>query len=67
MRIIDWKQLKSMQPYSRQHIARLEAQNRFPRRVRLGNGPRTRCGWVHDEVTAWLEERANRREPSTSS
>ena len=62
-RIIDWKVLKTLVPYSRQHIARLEkAKVRpFPKRVRLGNGPRSRCGWVYDEVMAWIEARMNDR------
>lgn len=61
MRIIDWKQLKEMQPYSRQHIARLEAAGRWPKRVRLGNGPRGRVGWVFDEVEAHLKKLASQR------
>jgi hypothetical protein len=33
MRIIDWKTLKTMQPYSRQHVARLKKAGKWPRRV----------------------------------
>jgi len=62
-RIIDWKTLKTMVPYARQHIARLEKVGRFPQRVRLGNGPRSRCGWVYDEVVTWIEDRMNDRTP----
>jgi predicted DNA-binding transcriptional regulator AlpA len=63
MRIIDWKTLKTMVPYSRQHIGRLETDPRyapdfFPKRVQLG---RHRVGWVYDEVVDWLKERANKR------
>ena len=54
MRIIDWKVLKTMVPYSRQHIARLETVGSFPKRVRLGQ---CRVGWVYDEVVSWIEER----------
>ncbi len=54
MRIIDWKVLKTMIPYSRQHIARLEADGRFPKRVPLGQ---QRVGWVHAEVVEWIEQR----------
>ena len=60
-RIVDWKTLKTMVPYCRQHIARLEKVGQFPRRVRLGNGPRSRTGWVYDEVVAWIEVRMNDR------
>ena len=63
MRIIDWKTLKTMVPYSRQHISRLETDPRygpdfFPKRVKLGQ---CRVGWVYDEVVDWLKERANKR------
>lgn len=58
MRIIDWKVLKTMVPYSRQHIARLEADGKFPKRVRLGQ---QRVGWVYDEVAAWIEQRIEAR------
>jgi prophage regulatory protein len=54
MRIIDWKALKTMVPYSRQHITRLEKARKFPKRVRLGQ---CRIGWVHDEVLDWIKER----------
>lgn len=50
--IIAWKQLKEMQPYSRQHIARLEAAGRWPKRVRLGVN---RVGWYLDEIEAHLK------------
>jgi predicted DNA-binding transcriptional regulator AlpA len=62
-RIIDWKILSTMVPYCRQHIARLEKVGNFPQRVRLGEGPRSRTGWVHDEVVTWIEARMNDRSP----
>jgi len=58
MRIIDWKTLKTMVPYARQSIGRLEAAGKFPRRVRLSEH---RVGWVYDEVVAWIEERMSLR------
>ena len=58
MRIIGWKQLKEMQPYCRQHIARLEKAGMFPRRVQLGPN---RIGWVYEEVVAHLEGLARNR------
>jgi prophage regulatory protein len=61
MRIIDWKILKTMVPYCRQHIARLEQVGKFPKRVRLGTGPRSRCGWVLSEVETWIEARMTDR------
>lgn len=67
MRILSKRQLKEMVPYSPQHIQRLEAQGRFPKRLRLGNGPRSRCGWIEEEVLAWLQERIDRREEATDA
>ncbi|MEP0314374.1 MAG: AlpA family phage regulatory protein [Gammaproteobacteria bacterium] len=58
MRIIDWKVLKTMVPYSRQHIGRLELAGTFPKRIRLGQ---CRVGWVYDEVVAWIEQRMTER------
>jgi prophage regulatory protein len=37
--------------YSRSHLWRLEAEGRFPRRVKLGNG---RVAWVRYEVDDYL-------------
>ena len=54
MRNIDWKTLKTMVPYSRQHLARLEAAGQFPKRLRLGQ---CRVGWLLSEVEAWIENR----------
>ena len=53
MVIIGWKQLSQIQPYSRQHIARLEKAGKWPKRVRLGQN---RVGWVLAEIEAHLEE-----------
>jgi prophage regulatory protein len=54
MRIIDWKVLKTMVPYSCQHIQRLEHQGLFPRRRQLGQH---RVGWMYDEVVEWIQSR----------
>jgi prophage regulatory protein len=58
MKLIDWKTLKTMVPYSRQHILRLEMEGRFPLRVRLGQN---RIAWLLSEVEHWLQERIDRR------
>jgi prophage regulatory protein len=57
-RLVDWKALKTMVPYSRVHIGRLEEQGLFPKRVRLGPH---RCAWVLSEVDAWIRERMDNR------
>jgi prophage regulatory protein len=65
MKILSKKQLKDYVVYSMQHIARLEAAGKFPKRIKLGVN---RVGWIEQEVLAWLEERiANRETPSERS
>ena len=65
MRILSKRQLKELVLYSPQHVARLEAAGKFPRRVQLGPN---RVGWVEAEVLDWLRERIDRRDvPSRHS
>jgi len=64
MRILSKRQLKEMVLYSPQHISRLEAAGKFPKRVRLGQ---CRVGWVESEVLDWLQERINRRDEPTDA
>ena len=54
MRFISWKELSHLVPYTRQHIARLEAEGKFPRRLRLGNADQSRIVWVEAEVLEWM-------------
>jgi prophage regulatory protein len=56
--IVDWKRLKTIVPYSRQHITRLEKTGQFPSRVRLGQ---CRVGWYVDEIEDWLNSRPRAR------
>ena len=58
MKILSQSELSSIIPYSAVHISRLEKVGKFPKRVKLGSN---RVGWVHDEVTAWLEQRKDAR------
>lgn len=62
MRILSKRQLKEMVLYSPQHVARLEAAGKFPKRVKLGE---CRVGWIEQEVLDWLQERVARRGQST--
>jgi len=57
-KIIDWKVLKTIVPYSRQHIKRLEDEGKFPLRVSLGDH---RVGWVATEVEEWIQNRIRTR------
>jgi len=56
--ILDWKHLKKILPYSRQHIKRLEDENKFPQRVQLSDH---RVGWVAEEVEGWIQARIQKR------
>lgn len=62
MRLLSKKQVRDLVLYSPQHIARLEAAGRFPKRVRLGQ---CRVGWVESEVLEWLEARIRERDRPT--
>ncbi|GAA0326195.1 hypothetical protein GCM10009087_40650 [Sphingomonas oligophenolica] len=59
MRLLSKKQVREMVLYSPQHIARLEAAGKFPKRVQLGPG---RVGWVDEEVHGWLAARIAERD-----
>ncbi len=65
MRLLSKRQLKELVLYSPQHVARLEAAGRFPKRVKLGQ---CRVGLIEQEVLDWLQKRIQRREntPDTS-
>jgi predicted DNA-binding transcriptional regulator AlpA len=60
-RLISYKQLSSTRgiTFSRRHLARLEAERKFPTRVALGE---KRIGWVMTEIDEWLAQKlANRK------
>ena len=64
-RMVTKKELKTIcgVPYSPQHIARLEAVGKFPKRIRFGQ---QRVGWLMSEVEAWMDERIAQREPASA-
>lgn len=64
MRILSKRQVKDLVLYSPQHIARLEAAGKFPKRVRLGQN---RVGWVEGEVLEWLQSRIDARDDATDT
>ena len=53
-RIIGWSELKSIVPYTRQHILRLERAGKFPKRIRVGAN---RIGWLLSDIEEWIEGR----------
>jgi prophage regulatory protein len=61
MKLLSKKQLKELVLYSSAHVQRLENASQFPKRVRLGNGPRARVGWIEQEVLDWLQARIDAR------
>ncbi len=65
MKMLSKKQVKELVLYSFAHTARLEKMGRFPQRVRLGNGPRCRVGWLESEIHDWLRERVTQRSTQT--
>jgi prophage regulatory protein len=66
MRFVSKKELRQLVLYSPQHIQRLEDAGKFPKRVRLGTGPRCRVGWVEQEVEDWLKGRIHLRDKPTT-
>ena len=58
-RLITGKQLRTMVPYTPQHILRLEKMGKFPKRVRIGEN---RVAWLLSEIERWIAERVAQRE-----
>ncbi len=57
MKMLSKKDLRELVLYCPQHIDRLERAGKFPKRIRLGNGPKGRVGWIEQEVLDWLTSR----------
>ena len=58
-RLLTYKDLKAIGiSFSREHLWRLEAANKFPRRIYLS---RQKIAWFEDEIFAWLAEREAER------
>ena len=66
MRIIDYDNLKSLKgiSYSKVSLWRLERQNRFPKRIKLGS---MRYGWAEHELDAWIAERIRARDEEAAA
>lgn len=60
-KLIGWTQLKTLIPYARQSVLRLENEGKFPHRLRLGNGPRSKAGWYEHEVLEWIDNKGLNR------
>lgn len=59
LRVISWRELSEMIPFTRQHVLRLEKAGKFPRRIRIGA---RRVGWLYSEIEAWVVGRAALRD-----
>jgi prophage regulatory protein len=44
--------------YTRRHLYTLESENKFPKRVPLGEN---RVGWLESEIDGWVRDRAASR------
>lgn len=60
-KLLNKKQLKEVVGYSDSHIARLEAEGNFPRRVKPF-GPNGRAFWVREEIGDWIQKRIEERD-----
>jgi prophage regulatory protein len=60
-KLLGYKQLNATRgiPFSRTHLARLETEGKFPKRVQLGAH---RVGWVETEIDEWLAEKLAARD-----
>lgn len=54
---LTFAELRRFVPYSRFHVSRLEADGKFPKRIKIGEGPFGRVVWKTDDVLAWLDEK----------
>ena len=59
IRLITRAELRSIVPYTPQHILRLEKRGLFPRRVQVGAN---RVAWILSEIEDWITARAAERE-----
>lgn len=61
MRLLSRKEVREKVSLSFAHIARLEAEKRFPRRVPLTGATNGRVAWLENEVDDWIRDRVARR------
>jgi predicted DNA-binding transcriptional regulator AlpA len=57
-RFIGKKEVRSLVPYTVQHLRVLEHASEFPGRIRIGDN---RSAWLEREVLDWIEDRRSRR------
>jgi prophage regulatory protein len=57
MKLLSKKALREKTSLSLQHLARLEAEGKFPRRVKLTDAQNGRVAWLESDVDKWIEQR----------
>ena len=60
-RIIPWRELRQIIPYSRMTIWRQEQRGLFPKRIRLAPGKNARVGWSLTEIYQHIEDKKAER------
>ena len=63
LRIISWRELSEMVPFTRQHVLRLEKAGKFPRRIQIGA---RRVGWLYAEIESWVTAKVDGRDTTFS-
>jgi prophage regulatory protein len=59
MRLLSYEDVKAKGVnYTRQSLWRLEREQKFPKRVPIGEA---RIGWLESEIDAWIESRVAAR------
>jgi predicted DNA-binding transcriptional regulator AlpA len=64
MQLLTKKQLLKLVPYSHTHIARLELEEKFPRRIKPYGGRNGKAFWVREEVDNWIQDQIDQRDNS---
>ena len=61
-KLLDYNQLRERGiSFTRQHLGRLEAARKFPKRVRIGSGPNGKVAWVESEIDDHIKALAESR------
>jgi prophage regulatory protein len=64
LRVISWRELSGMIPFTRQHVLRLEKAGKFPRRIQIGA---RRVGWLYTEIESWVTAKVEGRDQKVSA
>ena len=63
MRFLTKRQVRELTTLSFTQIDQLEADGKFPKRMRLGKYRNSRVVWIEEEILEWMRERIAEREP----